>query len=63
MKKITKNMVIGQLVKEHPEKLGILEKNGMHCIGCHIASWETLEQAASSHGLDVDSLIDELNKR
>ena len=27
-----------------------------------LAQWETLEQAAQSHGIDVNNLVDELNK-
>lgn len=34
---------------------------GMHCLGCPISSGETLEQAAASHGIDLDSLVEELN--
>ena len=60
--KITKNILIGELVNSYPEKVHILGKHGMHCIGCHVATWETLEQAAQSHGIDVDNLLKELKK-
>ena len=35
---------------------------GMHCLGCAIAHGETVEQAAEVHGIDVDALIEALNK-
>lgn len=59
---ITKDMIIGDILKNHPELVGTMLEHGMQCIGCHVASWETLEQAASGHGIDVDNLLKELNK-
>ena len=34
----------------------------MHCIGCPAHTVETLEEACSVHGIDVDALVEELNK-
>jgi hybrid cluster-associated redox disulfide protein len=59
--KITKNMLIGEIVKKHPKYTEIMTKHGMHCIGCHVATWETLEQGAQAHGIDIKKLIDDLN--
>ena len=39
----------------------ILFEKGMHCIGCGMAGFETLEQGALVHGIDVDELVKELN--
>jgi hybrid cluster-associated redox disulfide protein len=36
--------------------------HGMGCVGCAAAHFENIEQGASAHGIDVDSLIDDLNK-
>lgn len=41
----------------------ILEERGMHCLGCPLASFETIEQGARAHGLDADELVRELNKK
>ncbi|MAG08734.1 disulfide oxidoreductase [Candidatus Woesearchaeota archaeon] len=60
-KPITKNISIGDLVKEHPESVQIMMEHGMNCVGCHIASDETLEQGAESHAVDTDNLVNELN--
>jgi len=61
--KITKDMSIAETVSKHPETIPILMKHGMHCIGCPMAMQETLEQGLSAHGIDVDKVIDELNKK
>lgn len=35
---------------------------GMHCLGCAMASGETLEEAAMVHGIDIDEMVEALNK-
>ena len=59
---INKDMAIGDFLEKYPEKAEILMNAGMHCLGCIAASGETLEQACEVHGIDVNELIEELNK-
>ena len=59
--KIEKNITIGELLKEHPEKAEILLSAGMHCLGCPASQAETIEEACEVHGIDVDELVEELN--
>jgi len=61
-KLITKSMSISEVIARYPDTIPILMKTGMHCIGCPMAMQETLEEGLSSHGLDADKVIDELNK-
>ena len=60
--KIEKNMKIGELLENCPEKAQILLEAGMHCLGCPASQAETLEEACMVHGIDVDELLQELNK-
>lgn len=60
---ITKEMLIGDIVQKYPQGVETLLSHGMHCIGCHVAYWETIEQAAIAHGIDVNKLIKELNSK
>ena len=59
---ITKDMTIAETVGKYPETIPVLMKSGMHCIGCPMALQETLEQGLSVHGMDIDKIIDELNR-
>ncbi len=59
---IDKNTKIGELLEMAPEKADILLDAGMHCLGCPASQAETLEEACSVHGIDVDELVKELNK-
>ncbi len=59
---IDKNTKIGELLEMAPEKADILLNAGMHCLGCPASQAETLEEACSVHGIDVEELVSELNK-
>ena len=61
MQKITKDMIIGDILRMDPEMAGVLVAGGMHCIGCPSAQMESLEEAAMVHGIDADVLIQQLN--
>ena len=63
--KIIKTMSLGEIATKHPEAADILRKYGLHCIGCSVAAWESLEQGAMAHGIDdknLDKMLKELNK-
>ena len=62
MKKITKKMVLGEVVMKHPETVEIFFKYGLPCAMCHLAFGETIEDAAKSHGIKLDELLKDLNK-
>jgi hybrid cluster-associated redox disulfide protein len=55
-------MPIGDVVQNHPETIEVFLKHGLMCFGCAIARFENVEQGAMAHGIDVDTLIKDLNK-
>lgn len=61
MAKISKDMIIADLVKMDENIIPILMREGMHCIGCPSAQAESLEEAALVHGMDPDVLVARLN--
>ncbi len=58
---IEKDMTIGELLEKFPDKADILLEAGMHCLGCPASQMETLEEACSVHGIDVEELVEKLN--
>lgn len=62
MSKITKEMPIGKIVEEHPETVEVFMEHGLHCVGCAAAHFENLAQGCEAHGLDVNKLVEDLNK-
>ena len=59
---ITKEMGIMEVVQNYPETIPVFQEFGMGCIGCAAAHYETIEQGASAHGMDIPALIEALNK-
>lgn len=63
--KINKNMTMGELVGRYPFLAPtIMEKYGLHCIGCGASTFETIEQGALGHGMNrkqVQDMIKYLN--
>lgn len=62
MKKITKDMTFAELIEINPKAAQELAERGLFCGGCPMAQFETIEEGAKMHGVDVDKLIKELNK-
>jgi hybrid cluster-associated redox disulfide protein len=63
---IKKEMSFGEVLQKSPEAAEILFENGLHCIGCGMAMYESLEDGCKSHGMNkkqIDELIKKLNKK
>ena len=61
---VTKDMLIGELIRKEPEAIeiiGVLMAHGMGCVGCPSSQMESLEEAAMVHGLDLNKLMEALN--
>jgi len=62
---IDKEMTIGEIVQANMEAAEVMARHGLHCIGCHVALWETLEEGCKAHGLDdeqIDLMVKEINE-
>ena len=62
--KITKDMNLSDLISKYPEAAMVMVKYGLHCIGCHLAAWETIEEGAKSHGISgkkLEEMLKEMN--
>jgi hybrid cluster-associated redox disulfide protein len=55
-------MTIGEVVNADMSKAQVLMSFGMGCVGCPSAQGETIGEAATVHGLNLDDLLDALNK-
>ena len=63
MTKITKDMIIHDIIGIDSNLIPVLLDAGMHCIGCPSAQGESLEEACMVHGIDVDELVTALNAK
>ena len=60
--KFERTTTIGEILEIAPEKADIWLEIGMHCLGCPASQAETIEEACDVHGVDVEELLEKLNK-
>ena len=62
MTQITKDTVIADLLKTDiaRDALPVLQSMGMHCLGCVMASSETIGEACEAHSVDADEIVSKL---
>ncbi len=61
---VTKDMTISDVVSKYPSCIEILLSSGVHCVGCHVSHYETLEQGFKGHGMsdeEIEEVIAKLN--
>ncbi len=58
---IHKDMLIADVLMKDRGVVPILFQHGLHCVGCVMASNETIAEACEVHGMDADALIADLN--
>ena len=61
MAAVTKETMIGDLLRIDAGVAPILLSIGMHCLGCPSSQGETIAEAAMVHGIDPDALVNEIN--
>ena len=59
--KITADMLVGKVLDEHPQLAQYFLDIGMHCLGCPMTRGESIAEACSAHGQDVNALLEKLN--
>jgi len=64
-KKITRGMTFADVLSISPRAGEIMFQYGLHCIGCHLSPYETVEEGSKTHGLSdkqIDEMIEKINK-
>ena len=62
--KITKDTTIGDIVDKYPQVVETLMELGVHCVGCHVSPFESLEMGFKGHGMtddDEENAVKKLN--
>ena len=62
IQKITKDTTIGDIVEKYPQVVDTLTSFGVHCVGCHVSPFESLEMGFKGHGLDDAKIVEAVNK-
>ncbi len=62
MQQVTKDMQISEVLRMDMSTANIFLGFGMHCIGCPMASSESIEAACATHGIDPEEVVKKLNE-
>lgn len=57
---VTRKTTVLEVLKKGPEVARVFEKFMLHCAGCGGAAADTLEMCARTHGLEPETLVDEI---
>lgn len=60
--KITKDMLIGDVLDIDTGAAKYFFEIGMHCLGCPASRGESIAQACEVHGTNCDELLEKLNE-
>lgn len=59
---VTKEMSIREIVSKYPNTVSVFRKYGMECFSCLAANWDSIEEGAHAHEIDINALIVDINK-
>lgn len=59
---ITKDMILGDILRMKSNAAEVLMSCGMHCLGCPSSQMESLEDACMVHGLAIEDVLAKLNR-
>lgn len=60
--RITENMLLNEILDMDPDPTEIFLRHGLNCLGCPGAQRESLKEAAEGHGINLTTLINDLNE-
>ena len=58
---VHKNSTINEILSAYPDAKRFFNEREMACSSCFAVNFDTLEKGALMHGLEVSTLIDQLN--
>lgn len=59
---IKHDMIIRDVVANYPDVIEVMYEYGVHCVGCGYSSFETVEQGAKLHRIDLQEFLEDLNE-
>ena len=63
MEKITRQTIIGDILRRETDAAAFFREAGMHCIECPAARGETVAEACAVHGMDAEQFAAAFNAR
>ncbi len=64
--RLRRELTIGDVLEQYPDAAPLLTEKGIHCVGCHVSPFETLEEGFRSHGMseeEIDTTLADVNEK
>lgn len=58
---ISKEMNLRELLDKYPDSARVFASYGIGCLGCAMASYESIGEGVAAHGINVDDFMKDLN--
>ena len=62
-KQVTRDTIIGDILRRETDAAAFFREAGMHCIECPAARGETIAEACAVHGMDAEQFAAAFNAR
>ena len=59
---ISRDMTIEEIMRRYPQTIAVFKRFGLDCNECQIAAYEAVEHGAGVHKVNVEELLEELNR-
>jgi len=63
--KITRETNIADIIFKHPKTVEVMMDYGLHCIGCALSPFDTIESGAKIHGMnngEIEEMVEKINE-
>lgn len=58
---IGSDLTVDEVMRRWPQTLPVFVRLKLNCVGCDMAPFETIAEVATTYGLGLDMLLNELN--
>lgn len=61
---VTKDTNLGEIAHSYPQAAQIMLEYGLHCVGCHFNTMDSVAMGAKIHGMsdeEVDEMVGRIN--
>ena len=58
--KVSPDASMDEILSSHPEAIAVMQRHRMLCVGCLLAPFHDIGDAAREHGIDADDLYSDI---
>ncbi|WP_162787591.1 DUF1858 domain-containing protein [Anaerolinea thermolimosa] len=59
---IAPHVIVAQIMEHYPQTIAVFLRHHMSCVGCSLAAFDTVAEAALVHDISLDLLLHDLTQ-